>query len=143
MMTKDDNPLGLKGFEFVEFTGPDPAAFVDIFESLGFTDTATHRSKNMRRYAQGDINFCLNMDAVGQVAHFREHDGPSANAVGFRVAGADKAVKLAVERDATPVEGKAGPAERNVPAVEGIGGTNLSLVDRRSATTISFCISGN
>jgi Hydroxyphenylpyruvate dioxygenase, HPPD, N-terminal len=82
-MTNDDNPLGLNGFEFVELTGPDPAAFADIFESLGFTDTATHRSKNARLDAQGNINFLLNMDAVGHVAHFREQHGPSANAMGF------------------------------------------------------------
>ncbi len=135
-MTNNDNPLGLNGFEFVEFTSPDPAALVDIFANLGFTHIATHRSKNVRRYAQGDINFLLNMDAVGQVAHFREQHGPSANAMAFRVADAAKALKLTVERGAAPVEGKAGPAELNIPAIEGIGGTNLYLVDCRGATTI-------
>jgi 4-hydroxyphenylpyruvate dioxygenase len=49
-MTNDDNALGLNGFEFVEFTGPDPTALVDIFVNLGFTHIATHRSKNVRRY---------------------------------------------------------------------------------------------
>lgn len=26
-----ENPLGLDGFEFVEFTGPDPQAMADMF----------------------------------------------------------------------------------------------------------------
>ncbi|ODU22512.1 MAG: 4-hydroxyphenylpyruvate dioxygenase [Sphingomonas sp. SCN 67-18] len=135
-MTSHDNPLGLDGFEFVEFTGPDPDALADLFERLGFTHVATHRSKNVRRYAQGDINFLLNMDAGGQVAEFRHDHGPSANAMAFRVADAARALRLAVERGAVAVEGKAGPGELNLPAIEGIGGANLYLVDRRGAATI-------
>ena len=136
MTDSNDNPIGLDGFEFVEFTGPDPQALADLFGKMGFTHVATHRSKNVRRYAQGDINFLLNMDGGGQVANFREQHGPSANAMAFRVADAAKALKVAVERGAVPVEGKVGPAELNIPAIEGIGGANLYLVDRRGAATI-------
>ena len=131
-----DNPMGLDGFEFVEFTGPDPDALADLFEKMGFTHVATHRSKNVRRYAQGDINFLLNMDVAGQVAGFREEHGPSANAMAFRVADGAKALKLAVEKGATPVQGHAGPGELNLPAIEGIGGANLYLVDRRGGATL-------
>ncbi|MDB5704141.1 MAG: 4-hydroxyphenylpyruvate dioxygenase, partial [Sphingomonas bacterium] len=136
MTDPHDNPMGLDGFEFVEFTGPDPDALADLFVKMGFTHVGTHRSKNVRRYAQGDINFLLNMDGNGQVANFREQHGPSANAMAFRVADAAKALKLAVERGAVAVEGKVGPAELNIPAIEGIGGANLYLVDRRGAATI-------
>ncbi|MEG3150240.1 4-hydroxyphenylpyruvate dioxygenase [Sphingomonas sp. ZT3P38] len=136
MTDLQDNPMGLDGFEFVEFTGPNPEALADLFVKMGFTHVGTHRSKNVRRYAQGDINFLLNMDATGQVANFREQHGPSANAMAFRVADAAKALKRAVERGAVAVEGKVGPAELNIPAIEGIGGANLYLVDRRGAATI-------
>jgi 4-hydroxyphenylpyruvate dioxygenase len=131
-----DNPMGLDGFEFVEFTSPDPQAMADLFEKMGFTHVGNHRSKNVRRYAQGDINFLLNMDDAGQVAGFRNAHGPSANAMAFRVADAAKALKLATERGAVPVEGKVGPAELNIPAIEGIGGANLYLVDKRGGSTI-------
>ena len=131
-----ENPMGLNGFEFVEFTGPDPEALADLFVAMGFTHVGTHRSKNVRRYAQGDINFILNMEPSGQVADFREQHGPSANAMAFRVEDAAKALKLAVERGATAVEGRVGPAELNIPAIEGIGGANLYLVDKRGAATI-------
>ncbi|MBW8842771.1 MAG: 4-hydroxyphenylpyruvate dioxygenase, partial [Sphingomonadales bacterium] len=71
MTDAHDNPMGLDGFEFVEFTSPDPEAMADLFEKMGFTHVGTHKSKNVRRYAQGDINFLLNMDDAGQVAGFR------------------------------------------------------------------------
>ncbi len=127
-----DNPLGLDGFEFVEFTGPDPEALGDLFAAMGFTHVGDHRSKNVRRYAQGDINFLLNMEPSGQVAGFREAHGASVNAMAFRVGDAAKALQLAVERGAVAVEGRSGPGELNLPAIEGIGGSNLYLVDRRA-----------
>ena len=131
-----DNPLGLDGFEFVEFTGPDPEALGRLFEALGFTYVATHRSKNVRRYAQGDINFILNAEPVGQAAEFRARRGPSANAMAFRVHDAAHAFREAVRRGAEPVEGRVGPMELNIPAICGIGGANLYLVDRYGAQEI-------
>ena len=131
-----DNPIGLDGFEFVEFTGPDPHAIAGLFTAMGFTHVATHRSKNVRRYAQGDINFLLNMDAGGQVANFRAQHGPSANAMAFRVKDARLAFDTALRRGAKPVTGPLGPMELNIPAIEGIGGSNLYLVDRYGAREI-------
>lgn len=130
------NPLGLDGFEFVEFTGPDPLALAALFEAMGFTHLGNHRSKNVRRYQQGDINFLLNMDGAGQVADFRAAHGPSANAMAFRVHDASRALEKAVKRGATAVTGPVGPMELNIPAIEGIGGSNLYLVDRYGAQEI-------
>jgi len=131
-----DNPLGTDGFEFVEFTAPEPERLSDLFQKMGFSAVARHRSKNVLRFAQGDINFILNMEPQGQPAAFRQEHGPSANAMAFRVKDAAKALKLAVERGATPVEGLVGPMELNIPAIEGIGGSNLYLVDRYGAQAI-------
>src|SRR5437588_4567534 len=80
-----DNPLGTDGFEFVEFTTPEPERLKGLFEQMGFTATDKHRSKNVLRFRQGDINLILNMEPEGHPADFREHHGPSANAMGFRV----------------------------------------------------------
>jgi len=129
-MTAHDNPLGLDGFEFVEFTGPDPEALAGLFTAMGFTHVGNHKSKNVRHYAQGDINFILNMEKAGQVSDFRSAHGPSANAMAFRVADANKALKMAVERGATEVPVERGPCELEIPAIEGIGGSYLYLVDR-------------
>ena len=54
-----DNPLGLNGFEFAEFTSPDPAAMAAQFEQLGFVPTHRHPTKNITRYKQGRINLML------------------------------------------------------------------------------------
>ena len=107
-----------------------------LFSPLGFTHLGNHRSKNVRHYAQGDINFILNMEPAGQPADFRHAHGPSANGMAFRVARREAAFKLAVERGATPVEMPRGPGELDIPAIEGIGGSYLYLVDRYGAEQI-------
>src|ERR1700759_5504701 len=112
-----DNPLGTDGFEFVEFTSPDPVALGKVFEAMGFTAVAKHRSKNVLRYKQGDIDFILNMEPSGQAADFRGEHGPSINAMAFRVRDAARALKLAVERGAEQVIGAIGPMELNIPAI--------------------------
>ncbi|MGE5565158.1 MAG: 4-hydroxyphenylpyruvate dioxygenase [Parcubacteria group bacterium] len=131
-----ENPLGTDGFEFVEFTSPEPERLKGLFELMGFTAVSKHRSKNVLRFRQGDINLILNMDPAGQAAEFRQAHGPSANAMAFRVRDAAEAFRLAVERGAKPVEGRVGPMELNIPAIEGIGGSHLYLVDRYGAHDI-------
>jgi 4-hydroxyphenylpyruvate dioxygenase len=131
-----ENPLGTDGFEFVEYTSPEPERLKGLFELMGFTAVARHRSKDVLRFRQGDINFILNMEPAGQPAEFRKVHGPSANAMAFRVRDAALALKLAVERGAKPVSGPVGPMELNIPAIEGIGGSNLYLVDRYGAREI-------
>src|SRR3546814_2203251 len=54
-----DNPMQTDGFEFVEFTSPQPVELGRLFETLGFTAVARHRSKNVTPYRQGDVNFIL------------------------------------------------------------------------------------
>ena len=123
-MTAHENPLGLNGFEFVEFTSPKPEAMAELFSRLGFTHVGDHRTLAIRHYAQGDINLLLNMTESGHAREFRDAHGPSASAMAFRVRDSNQALALAVERGATAVEGDLG-----VPAVEGIGGSRLYLVD--------------
>jgi len=123
--TSRDNPLGLDGFEFVEFTSPDPTSMADLFVKLGFVHAGDHRRSKVRHYRQGDINFLLNMEASGHAADFRKAHGPSASAMAFRVKDSREAQKLAVARGAVAVEGY-----YNYPAIEGIGGSLLYLIDR-------------
>jgi 4-hydroxyphenylpyruvate dioxygenase len=131
-----DNPVGTDGFEFVEFTAEDPQALARYFEIFGFTAVAKHRSKNVVRFKQGDINFILNMEPTGQPAEFRAQHGPSANAMAFRVKDAAHAFSEAVKRGAEPVDSPIGPMELDIPAIKGIGGAHLYLVDRYGAQSI-------
>lgn len=137
-MTADigDNPLGTDGFEFIEFTSEKPEELGRLFESMGFTPVAQHRSKNVLHYKQGDIDFILNMEQSGHAAEFREAHGPSINAMAFRVRDAAKALRVAVDRGAREIKGAVGPMELNIPAIEGIGGSRIYLVDRYGAREI-------
>ena len=73
-----ENPIGTDGFEFVEFTSPEPEKLAAYFEQIGFTAVSRHRSKNVLRYKQNDINFILNMEPSGQPAEFRKAHGVAA-----------------------------------------------------------------
>jgi len=112
------NPLGLNGFEFVEFTSPDPDAMARQFAQLGFVPTHRHLTKNITRYKQGRINLMLNRDADGRVAAFRNEHGASASAMAFRVADPQVALEWAL------AHGGKRTAE-NDTVIEGIGGSYL------------------
>jgi 4-hydroxyphenylpyruvate dioxygenase len=131
-----DNPIGTDGFEFVEFTAPDPTLLKTYFEQLGFTAVGKHRSKNVLRFKQGDINFIVNMEPSGQPADFRAAHGPSANGMAFRVKDAQKAFAEALKRGAKAVDMPLGAMELDIPCIEGIGGAYVYLVDRYGAQSI-------
>ena len=131
-----DNPMGTDGFEFVEYTAPDPELLRMLFERMGFPAVARHRRKNVTLHRQGDVNFIINAEPGGFGQRFAQQHGPSACAMAFRVRDAARAFELAIERGATPVRNPVGPMELNIPAIEGIGGSLIYLVDRYGGSTI-------
>ncbi|MFI4890770.1 MAG: 4-hydroxyphenylpyruvate dioxygenase [Steroidobacterales bacterium] len=131
-----DNPLGTDGFEFVEYTAPDTAALRRLFETMGFALIARHRSKDVSLYRQGGINFIVNAEPDSLAQNFARQHGPSACAMAFRVKDAALALRGALAAGAREVKGTVGPMELNIPAIEGIGGSLIYLVDRYTAPTI-------
>jgi 4-hydroxyphenylpyruvate dioxygenase-like putative hemolysin len=131
-----DNPMGTDGFEFVEYTGPEPQQLAALFEQMGFVAAARHRSKNVTLYKQGDVNFILNAEPESFAQAFARLHGPSVCAIAFRVKDAAAAYQRAISLGAKPVHGKLGPMELNIPAIEGIGGSLIYLVDRYGDHTI-------
>ncbi|MBV9015835.1 MAG: 4-hydroxyphenylpyruvate dioxygenase [Alphaproteobacteria bacterium] len=131
-----DNPMGTDGFEFVEYTGPNPQQLAALFEQMGFVAAARHRSKNVTLYKQGDVNFILNAEPESFAQAFARLHGPSVCAIAFRVKDAAASYDRAVKLGAKPVHGKVGPMELNIPAIEGIGGSLIYLVDRYGDQTI-------
>jgi 4-hydroxyphenylpyruvate dioxygenase len=124
------NPMGTDGFEFVEYAHPDPQAVGALFNTMGFSKVAKHRSKNVWLYRQGSVNFIVNGEPGSFAQSFAEKHGPSAPAMAFRVADAAHAYKRALSLGAKPAATSAGPMELNIPAIEGIGGLQIYLVDR-------------
>jgi 4-hydroxyphenylpyruvate dioxygenase len=125
-----ENPMGLAGFEFVEFAAPEPGVLEPIFEKMGFTLVARHRSKQVDLYRQGHINFIINREPRSLAAYFAAEHGPSACGLAFRVRDAHVAYKRALEMGAQPVDIPTGPMELRLPAIKGIGGAPLYLIDR-------------
>ena len=131
-----DNPLGTDGFEFVEFVSPAADSLAELFGKLGFVEAGRHRHKDVSHYRQGDINFILNREPGSQAESFAARHGPSANAMAFRVRDAALAYREALRRGATPVEQPVGAMELKIPAIQGIDGLVIYLVDRYGAQTI-------
>ena len=127
-MTTADNPLGLNGFEFCEFTSPDPDTLARQFEQLGFTATHRHPTKDVVRYKQGRINLLLNREGEGQAAAFRAAHGPSASGMAFRVADPAAAYHHAIANGAKSVDAEVGTLGHRASVIEGIGGSYLYLV---------------
>ncbi len=125
-----NNPLGLDGFEFVEFSAPEKGVLEPVFATMGFTLVARHRSKDVQLWRQGEINLIANYEPRSPAAYFTAEHGPSACGMAFRVRDAAKAYALAIERGAEPVEVATGPMELNLPAIRGIGGSIIYLIDR-------------
>jgi 4-hydroxyphenylpyruvate dioxygenase len=125
-----DNPMGTDGFEFVEYTAPNPALLGDLFEQMGFTAVARHRSKDVILYRQGRVNFIVNREADSFAQSFARVHGPSVCAFAMRVKNAAKAYQRALDLGAKPHHGPVGPMELNIPAIQGIGGSLIYLIDR-------------
>jgi len=125
-----DNPLGLDGFEFIEFCAPQKGLIEPVLATCGFTQVARHRSKDVDLWRQGDINLVVNYEPRSPAAYFAAEHGPSACGMGWRVRDAAKAYQLAIERGAEPVEIRNGPMELRLPALRGIGGSIIYLIDR-------------
>ncbi len=131
-----NNPMGTDGFEFVEYAAPDPQLLRLLFARMGFPAVARHRSKNVTLHRQGDINFIINAEADSFAQRFAKQHGPCACAMAFRVNDARRALDHAVRCGATVCPTDPGPMELNIPAIEGIGGSRLYLVDRYGDDTI-------
>ena len=125
-----DNPMGLQGFEFLEFSSPEPAQLKQLFEQVGFTHIANHRSKNVQLYRQGDINFIINQEPKSPASYFADEHGAGACGMAFRVKNAQQAYDRALELGAQPVELSTGAMELRLPAIKGIGGSLIYLIDR-------------
>jgi len=125
-----DNPIGLDGFEFIEFSAPERGHLEKVFSTMGFAKVATHRSKDVDLWRQGGINLITNYEESSAAGYFCREHGPSACGMGFRVKDAGKAYSELIKRGAEPVKNHPGPMELSIPAIRGIGGAVIYLIDR-------------
>lgn len=117
-----------------------------VFERMGFTLVARHRSKDEALYRQDDINFIVNCEPKSVAGYFGAEHGPSACGMAFRVEDAHRAYERALALGAQPIDIPTSLMEFRLPAIEGIGGATLYLIDSfedgKSIYDIDFVFEG-
>lgn len=130
MFDQLENPAGLDGFEFIEFSAPDTGVLEPVFETMGFLPIAKHRSKDVTLWRQGGINLITNYEPRSAAWYFAREHGPSACGMGFRVKNAAAAYAYLLGKGAEPVKNDPGPMELHIPGIRGIGNSIIYLIDR-------------
>jgi 4-hydroxyphenylpyruvate dioxygenase len=128
-----DNPMGTDGFEFVEYAHPEPSKLHGLFALMGFVPVARHKTKKITVYRQGDINYLVNEEPGTHGFDFVAAHGPCAPSMAFRVVDARAAYQRAISLGAEPADVSSTQKTLDVPAIRGIGGSLLYLVDRYGA----------
>jgi 4-hydroxyphenylpyruvate dioxygenase len=123
----EQNPAGTDGFEFVEFAHPEPEKLRDLFAKMGYVHTATHKTKNIELWQQGDITYVLNDEPGSHARAFVDEHGPCAPSMAWRVVDAQHALAHAVARGAEAYEGDG--KTMDVPAIRGIGGSLIYFIE--------------
>ncbi|WP_187775709.1 4-hydroxyphenylpyruvate dioxygenase [Luteimonas suaedae] len=132
-VTTFENPMGIDGFEFVEFAAPasQGAMLHDYFRKMGFSAVLRHKSRAITVYRQGGVNFLVNEDPDSFAADFAAAHGPCA--CGFAIRFAKPATEVfdkVLENGGEAVDNKASTRAVDAPVVKGIGDCMLYLVDR-------------
>jgi 4-hydroxyphenylpyruvate dioxygenase len=131
-----DEPLVRKatsrGTGFIEFAvnATKAVELARLFEQLGFGKTGEHRSKDVQRWSQGNIELVINCETGGFAhSHYVTH-GPGVCAIALHVDDAGHAMKRAEALKARTFYQSVGPGELEIPAIHGVGGSLLYFLDR-------------
>lgn len=127
-MQTNNNPCGLDGFAFLEFSGPDKKRIDKQFIEMGFQVVATHQEQDITLYQQGEIQFIVNAAPNSQAAEHSKVHGAGACAMGFKVKDANTAFQYAINHGATAFE-DCPHAHHGLPAIQAIGGSVIYFVD--------------
>lgn len=128
----EQNPCGLNGVDFIEYSGPDAVHFEKLFIQMGFIELGKIPNKNIKLFRQGDINFILNCEPQTFAAQFAKQHGPSVVSTGFRVGDASKAFAVAIERGAKVYDGnETSRGATPFLAIYGIGDSLIYFIDEQ------------
>jgi 4-hydroxyphenylpyruvate dioxygenase len=133
MSESRENPLGVDGFEFVEYAAPDAQLLHGLFRQMGFSPVARHRSRAITLYRQGGINFLVNEEPDSFASNFAAAHGPCCTGFALRVDDARKAHAFTLANGAESMNETSG-CGLDIPRIRGIGGSILYLADRRDGS---------
>lgn len=126
---ENHNPAGTDGFDFLEFTTPDPATLIKQFEAMGFSPVAQHKTSDATLFQQNDIRFIINTTPNSHAQQFSELHGPSVSAMGFRVKNARHAHQHALANGAIPYLPDGKRITFDVPTIYGVGNSLIYFVE--------------
>ncbi len=129
------DPLGVDGFEFVEYAAPDAELLHTLFANMGFSAIARHRAMNITLYRQGGINFLVNEEPDSFAANFAREHGPCCCGFALRVDDAQTAYGYTIANGASSMTDVPRTAV-DIPRIQGIGGSILYLADRRNGNVL-------
>lgn len=126
--------ISVLGVEFVEFAAneTEAEALAGLFGTLGFTEAARHRSKDVTLFRQGGINLVINTEKEGFAHSAYLVHGTSAYALGLKVEDAAATLARAKALGAQTFEQRRGPGELAIPAIRGVGGGVIYFIDGAS-----------
>jgi 4-hydroxyphenylpyruvate dioxygenase len=120
-----------RGVGFIEIAVSETKAsdLSALFGQLGFRKTGSHRSKDVERWSQGNIDLVINCEPDGFAhAHYITH-GPGVCAIAIDVDDAAIAMKRAEALRAVTFYQPVGPGELEIPAIRGVGGSLLYFLE--------------
>jgi 4-hydroxyphenylpyruvate dioxygenase len=120
-----------RGVGFIEFAISDAKApeLATLFAQLGFRNTGSHRSKDVKRWSQGDIDLVINCEPDGFAhSHYVTH-GPGVCAIAIDVDDVAKTMTRAEALKARTFYQPVGPGELEIPAIRGVGGSLLYFLE--------------
>ena len=128
----------VRGIDFIEIAAsPKEAAQLEpMLNSLGFRHAGRHRNKAVDRWRQGDINIVVNSQPRGFAQSYYLAYGVSICAIGLLVDDVERARARARQLTIDDFEEDAGPGNRRLPAVRGVGGSLVYLIAESESAAI-------
>jgi 4-hydroxyphenylpyruvate dioxygenase len=120
-----------RGVGFIEFAVSDAKAnaLATLFGQLGFRKTGAHRSKDVERWTQGQIDLVVNSEPDGFAhSHYLTH-GAGVCAIALDVDNVAKTMARAEALKARTFYSPVGPGELEIPAIRGVGGSLLYFLE--------------
>jgi 4-hydroxyphenylpyruvate dioxygenase len=120
-----------RGVGFIEFAVSEEKArdLAALFGQLGFRKSGVHRSKDVERWSQGQIDLVINCEPDSFAhSHFVTH-GPGVCAIAVDVEDAGRTMARAEALKALTFYQPVGPGELEIPAIRGVGGSLLYFLE--------------
>jgi 4-hydroxyphenylpyruvate dioxygenase len=120
-----------RGVGFIEFAVGEAKSkdLSALLSQLGFRKTGSHRSKDVERWSQGNVELVINCEPDSFAhSHYITH-GPGVCAIAIEVDDVGKTMTRAEALKARTFHQPVGTGELEIPAIRGVGGSLLYFLE--------------